>query len=700
MDMQDGKPTEVNPNAVPLSPQVDDGGEGIAVVNPAASPIAGNNTIVNPVATLPTGGNHRTVVNPSAPLPGSSGVVPYIGNHGCEDSLGLMIEGYKLTSVIATTSGEADLYICEDESGTQFCLKHYKRLDSVSEEVHKMFQDINDPYIAKLVNWGYWDDRIYEVWPFFSKGSLAGQAPDNDTLKKYVEQMNIAIASIHRHGIIHQDIKPANFMINDSGDIALIDFGTSAIIGQDADQRTHVTKIGQTTDYASPEVLFSRYCWPASDYYSLGVTIYELLLGTTPYADYDENMLQRKIDDMRDTRVPNVDKLPKEYQDLINGLLRYERELRWGYEQICDWLSGNYRRWIYDTVDTAPIPGKQFRFDGTVYRIPAQLSQLVVNMAYQWDMGKNLFDGDGRFIRMCKALEDMEGTEDLYALCNAPKATRNEDDDINYFRKLYQLSPELKLFAWRKWHFEDKKALGLAILNSLWASEVDKATGGERTTGSIFGEDASAAAFPSHNEVVYWARNHIISKYLRFVGEGNLANTISALEDHAQNDILSCFRIAYKLSESTELQLPSGTFSNKVDFLRFVEKKAQESDKTGDVDAFLRFCRSDIYDGRTIAPGFQAWVERLGLEKALDILTDENFAQQVERQQTERTSAKKASAGSVGAAASSAQSSVATADGKYITLICSACSGRFSYPKSFGETSARCPYCGSYVLIE
>lgn len=700
MDMQGGKPTEVNPSAMPLIPQIGGGEEGITVVNPAASPMAGKNTIVNPVATPPAGGEHRTVVNPSATPLDPGGVISHIGSHGCESNLGLIIEGYKLTSVMATTSGEADLYICEDGSGTRFCLKHYKRLDSVSEEVHKIFQGINDPYIAKLVNWGYWDDRIYEVWPFFSKGSLAGQSPDNHTLKKYVEQMNIAIATIHRHGIIHQDIKPANFMINDNGDVALIDFGTSAIIGQDADQRTHVTKVGQTTDYASPEVLFSRYCWPASDYYSLGVTIYELLLGTTPYANYDENMLQRKIDDMRDTRVPNVAKLPKEYQDLINGLLCYEREFRWGYEQICDWLSGDYRKWIHDTGSAAPIPGKQFRFDGTVYRIPAQLSQLVVNMAYQWDMGKNLFDGDGRFIRMCKTLEDMEGTEDLYALCNAPKATRNEDDDINYFRKLYQLSPELKLFAWRNWHFEGKKALGLAILNSLWASEVDKATGGARTTGSIFGEDATPAAFPSRDEVGYWARNHIISKYLRFVGEGDLANTISALEDHAQNDTLSCFRIAYKLSESTELRLPSGTFSDKADFLRFVEKKAQESDEAGNVDAFLRFCRSEIYDGRVINAGFQAWVERLGLEKALNILTDENFAQQVEKQQKERATAKKTLAGSTGTSADSAQSSSAAADGKYITLICSTCRGRFSYPKASGESSARCPYCGSDVPIE
>ena len=688
MDMQSGKPTEVNPNALPHKPT---GNAPLTEVNPAVAPIHSKATVINP-SVFSLGGPQDFHTR----LPAS---------HGTDKNIGLVLDGYRLVSVMATASGEADLYVCEDGLDKKYCLKHFKRFDAVSKEVHGALMELEEPYVAKLVSWGYWDERIYEVWPFFTNGSLLGQRPDALTLKRYVKQMNEAVAAMHSHGLIHQDIKSANFMIDDNGDIALIDFGTSAIIGGGTDQRTHVTKIGQTTDYAAPEVLLSRFCWPASDYYSLGVTIYELLIGATPYANYDEDMLKRKLDDMRDTHVPNMDKLSKEYQDLITGLLWYDNKQRWGYEQVRDWLSGYYSKWVRTSVvsNYGSQHEKQFRFDGKVYYIPSQISQLVVHMAYKWDLGKHLFDGDGRFGLMSKKLEDMEGTEDLYAICNAPKAAY-EDDDINYFRRLYQLAPELKLFAWRNWQFEDKKALGVAILNSLWSSEIDKTTNRHRTSASIFGEDTATASLPSRDEIAYWARNHIISKYLRFIGDDEIVNTISALEDHAQNDVLSCFRIAYKLSGSTELRLPSGKFANKAELLRFVEKKAQESDAAGGVDSFLQFCRSEIYDGQTVNVGFQAWMESLRLEKALRVLTDENFVlpagMRKEIRVAEATSTPKHSS-----SASSAHTGVTRAKSKYKTLTCSKCEGRFSYPivsysNNSGGPRTLCPYCGADVSTE
>lgn len=616
MDIQSGRFTEVNPNILLPKSTAD---IPVTKVNTATTSINNNGRVIV----------DGTVINPSVTpfdRDPSSDNEHNTKSHLAEKDLGLVFDGYRLVSVIGTTSGEADLYICEDDAGCKYCLKHYKRLDSISKEVHTILQNLRGAYIAKLVSWGYWDERIYEVWPFFANGSLSGQHPDAVTLKRYVKQMNEAIATIHQNGIVHQDIKPANFMVDDNGDVALIDFGTSAIISSDTDQRTHVTKVGQTTDYASPEVLFSRYCWPVSDYYSLGVTIYELLLGTTPYAHYDEDMLQRKIDDMRNTHIPNIDKLSKEYQELIKGLLWYDKELRWGYEQICDWLAGNYSKWIRTCCvsNTRPLHEKQFRFDKDVYLIPSQMPQLIVNMAYQWDMGKNLFDSDGRFIRMCKTLEDMEGTEDLYSICNAPKSPRGENDNINYFKKLYRLSPELKIFAWKNWHFKDKKALGEAILNSLWASEVDKTTNTLGTSVSIFGDDTAPPAFPSRSEIIFWVKNHIISQYLQFIGDQDTASIISSLEYETQDNTLFYFRIAYKLSCSTKLRIPSGEFNDKTDFLQLVEKKVQESEAAGSVDAFLQFCRSEIYDGQTINAGFQAWVESLGLEKTLGVLTGEN----------------------------------------------------------------------------
>ena len=89
-----------------------------------------------------------------------------------------------------------------------------------------------------------------------------------------------SLKSIHEIGIIHKDLKPANIIVNEEDqNLVLIDFGIST----ETDGRTIVvTQTGKTPFYAAPETVsgaFSIY----SDYYSLGICIYELYTGYTPF---------------------------------------------------------------------------------------------------------------------------------------------------------------------------------------------------------------------------------------------------------------------------------------------------------------------------------------------------------------------------------------------------------------------------------
>lgn len=620
-DVLNPSKTKVNPSATPIAP---------VALQAATTSVA--STIVNPTAgAMPI--NQATVINPNAFSTGSTHVT-------VAEKTGTVVNGqYTIESQMIADSGEADIYICHDSTGKQYCLKHYRRAEQVRQEVHKMLQKIQAPYVARLIAWGYWDEKVYEVWPLYTSGSLAGRHFDEQSIERYIAQMNAAIHAIHNSGLIHQDIKPANFMYDNAGNIELIDFGISSVRGEGG--RTHVTQVGRTTDYASPEVLFSQYCWPASDYYSLGITIYELLRGMTPYHNYDENMLQRKIDDIRDTKIPGINTFSKRMQHLLIGLLQYKKESRWTFEAVCDWLKGEgyYNKWIIDgsTIipGSTPIGEKRFKFDGNLYSIPSQLPELITNMAYRWDIGVNLFDTEGHFERLRQTIKDVEGTEDIYAICNAPKQ-RGEDSSLNYFRKLYQLYPGLTLFTWKQYQYENKEKLGEAILNTLWAREIDKNTAAVSTpdpeTGvySIFRPKSAesvfsskdAVSYPSYAELEFWMHYGVVSQYLCFIGDDKLASNIAVLENAAERNPVCYYRIAYILSKSTKLQLPSGTFSDKEDFLRFVKSKIEDAEKDGDAARFLDFCRSEIFDGKAINTGFQAWVESLGLGDTLSILTD------------------------------------------------------------------------------
>ncbi len=94
-----------------------------------------------------------------------------------------------------------------------------------------------------------------------------------------------AVAHAHRNLIIHRDLKPANILVNDEGEPRLLDFGIAKLLAVDQDQATlTVGGLGpMTLEYASPEQVQGLPVTTASDVYSLGVLLYRLLTGQTPF---------------------------------------------------------------------------------------------------------------------------------------------------------------------------------------------------------------------------------------------------------------------------------------------------------------------------------------------------------------------------------------------------------------------------------
>ncbi len=85
----------------------------------------------------------------------------------------------------------------------------------------------------------------------------------------------------HSHGVIHRDVKPANIMVSDSGDVKITDFGVSYSTNQE--QITQDGMVVGTAQYISPEQAQGQQATPQSDIYSLGVVAYEGLAGHRPF---------------------------------------------------------------------------------------------------------------------------------------------------------------------------------------------------------------------------------------------------------------------------------------------------------------------------------------------------------------------------------------------------------------------------------
>jgi serine/threonine protein kinase len=108
----------------------------------------------------------------------------------------------------------------------------------------------------------------------------------------FARQMLEGAAAVHAAGIIHRDIKPENVLVDLSGDevvLKLTDFGIARL--SDGPALTGQASLLGTPQYMAPEVANSGLATPAADLYSIGIVLYEMLAGRTPFAGEDDHPL-------------------------------------------------------------------------------------------------------------------------------------------------------------------------------------------------------------------------------------------------------------------------------------------------------------------------------------------------------------------------------------------------------------------------
>ena len=149
---------------------------------------------------------------------------------------------------------------------------------------------LNHPNIANLYDAGIADDAT----PYLALEYVEGLPIDTychdrhldirARLRLFSEVVN-AVAHAHGKLVVHRDLKPSNILVATDGRVRLLDFGIARLLDNPATHSalTEVTGRALTLDYASPEQISGEPITVASDVYSLGVVLYELLTGSRPY---------------------------------------------------------------------------------------------------------------------------------------------------------------------------------------------------------------------------------------------------------------------------------------------------------------------------------------------------------------------------------------------------------------------------------
>ncbi|PKQ28300.1 MAG: serine/threonine protein kinase [Candidatus Anoxymicrobium japonicum] len=146
--------------------------------------------------------------------------------------------------------------------------------------------NLNQPNIVNVFDWGIEDNTYYLVMEYVEGRDLKDIILlGGPLLPERVVEISMAIClaldTAGAHGIVHRDIKPQNIIATNDGQIKVMDFGIARAAGGSA--MTQTGTIMGTAQYISPEQAQGRAADPRSDLYSLGVVMYEMLTGKTPF---------------------------------------------------------------------------------------------------------------------------------------------------------------------------------------------------------------------------------------------------------------------------------------------------------------------------------------------------------------------------------------------------------------------------------
>ncbi|XP_061751725.1 rho-associated protein kinase 2 isoform X4 [Nerophis ophidion] len=206
---------------------------------------------------------------------------------------------------------------------------------------------------------------LYMVMEYMPGGDLVNLTSTYDVPEKwakfYTAEVVMALHAIHSMGFIHRDVKPDNMLLDGHGHLKLADFGTC--MKMDSTGMVHCDTAVGTPDYISPEVLKSQggdgYYGRECDWWSVGVFIFELLVGDTPfYADSLVGTYSKIMDHKNSLNFPDDVEISKDAKNIICAFLT-DREVRLGRNGVDEIKRHPFFRndqWTFDTIRETVAP--------------------------------------------------------------------------------------------------------------------------------------------------------------------------------------------------------------------------------------------------------------------------------------------------------------------------------------------------------
>ncbi|ODV85327.1 hypothetical protein CANARDRAFT_28589 [[Candida] arabinofermentans NRRL YB-2248] len=168
-----------------------------------------------------------------------------------------------------------------------------KQVEHTNDE-RRMLKLVEHPFLIRM--WGTYQDsrNLFMVMDYIEGGELfsllrKSQRFPNPVAKFYAAEVTLALEYLHSHNIIYRDLKPENILLDRNGHIKITDFGFAKEV------ETVTWTLCGTPDYIAPEVITTKPYNKSVDWWSLGILIFEMLAGYTPFYDQTPMKTYEKI---------------------------------------------------------------------------------------------------------------------------------------------------------------------------------------------------------------------------------------------------------------------------------------------------------------------------------------------------------------------------------------------------------------------
>lgn len=250
------------------------------------------------------------------------------------------LNDYKIEKKIGKTN-LATIYICKNiKTNKIFSMKVMKKADNLqSKNVErltsefKILANVYHPFIIELKGVNNTNPATLNfLFEFIPGGTVNSQIKLNKRLpmeqaKFYLASLVTVIDYLHKRNIVHRDINPENILINSNGFIKLVDFSFAKKI----ESQDITFSMCGSPEYYSPEMLKKSGYNMSTDFWSLGILLYEMLIGCTPFVDTDPIKIYQKINKNK-IIFPKL--MPKNAKDIIKRFLTSDVNRRLGCTKI------------------------------------------------------------------------------------------------------------------------------------------------------------------------------------------------------------------------------------------------------------------------------------------------------------------------------------------------------------------------------